>query len=213
MCNFSCEFLPNIVFEFIFRNVQIKNNIFKNKIELSFKTIEESSEKTKQDIYSQLGPYLANPYYYEHLLKIENSEELRSKQFLEEINKNQIEILDSEEKMADIFYRRMTNNFEALTTILDNFIFEEEYISLDDEEYFKERKDYNVLLKLKPENKGNLNLDSKRTFKKIYSGLNRNLLKVNYFEKYQDFIVNNPLLGSNNNFFLFLIFIFFIFIF
>jgi len=139
---------------------------------------------------------LANPYYFENLVKIENNEVVRSIDFLEEINKNQIEILDNEEKMADLFYKRMTNNFEALTTIFDNFIFEEEYISLDDEEYFKERKDYNTLLKLKPENKGNLNLDSKRTFKKIYIGLDRNLIKVNYFERFQDFIVTNPLLGS-----------------
>jgi hypothetical protein len=51
-------------------------------------------------------------------------------------------------------------------------------------------------LKLKPENKGNLNLDSKRTFKKIYAGINRNLLKVNYYEKYNDFIENDPLVGS-----------------
>jgi len=174
----------------------LKNNIFRNKIELNFKSIEDSSEKTKQVIYSQLGPYLANPYYHENLAKIETNEEQRSKQFLEEINKNQIEILDNEEKTVDVFYRRITNNFEVFTTILDNFIFEEEYISLDDEEYFKERKDYNILLKLKPENKGNLNLDSKRTFKKIYSGLNRNLLRVNYFEKYHDFIVNNPLITS-----------------
>jgi len=115
---------------------------------------------------------------------------------LEEINQNQINLLENEEKMADNFYKRMINNFEALTTILDNFIFEEEYISLDDEEYFKERKDYNTLLKLKPENKGNLNMDSKRTFKKIYFGLNRYLLKINYYEKYQDFIVNNALLAS-----------------
>lgn len=139
---------------------------------------------------------MANPYYFENLVKIENNEVVRSIDFLEEINKNQIEILDNEEKMADLFYKRMTNNFEALTTIFDNFIFEEEYISLDDEEYFKERKDYNTLLKLKPENKGNLNLDSKRTFKKIYIGLDRNLIKVNYFERFQDFIVTNPLLGS-----------------
>lgn len=105
--------------------------------------------------------------------------------------------MENEEKIADLFYRRITNNFEALTTILDNFIFEEEYISLDDEEYFKQRKDYNTLLKLKPENKGNLNMDSKRTFKKIYIGLDKNLLKINYLEKYQDFILNNSLLASN----------------
>lgn len=172
--------------------------MFKNKIEINFKSIEDNSEKTKQEIYSQLGPYLANPYYHENLVKIETSEELRSKQFLEEINHNQINILENEEKMSDIYYKKMTNNFEALTTIFDNFIFEEEYISLDDEEYFKERKDYNTLLKLKPENKGNLNMDSKRTFKKIYFGLNRNLLKINYYEKYQDFILNNPILASNN---------------
>ena len=166
---------------------------------MNFKNIEDNSEKTKQEIYSQLGPYLANPYYYENLVRIETSEEFRSKQFLEEINQNQINILENEEKMADTFYKRMTNNFEALTTILDNFIFEEEYISLDDEEYFKERKDYNSLLKLKPENKGNLNMDSKRTFKKNYYGLNRNLLKINYYEKYHYFIINNELLASNNN--------------
>ncbi len=173
---------------------------------MNFKNIEENSEKTKQEIYSQLGPYLANPYYYENLIKIETSEELRSKQFLEEINQNQINILENEEKMADFFYKRMTNNFEAMTTILDNFIFEEEYISLDDEEYFKQRKDYNTLLKLKPDNKGNLNMDSKRTFKKIYLGLNRNLLKINYYEKYQDFILNNSIIASNQSYYLYLSF-------
>jgi len=164
---------------------------------MNFKIIEENSEKKKEEIYSQLGPYLANPYYYENLVRIELSEESRSKQFLEEINQNQLYLLENEEKMADIYIKRITNNFEALTTIFDNFIFEEEYISLDDEEYFKQRKDYNTLLKLKPENKGNLNMDSKRTFKKIYSGLDRNLLKINYFEKYQDFIINNALISKN----------------
>lgn len=171
--------------------------ILKNKIEKEFKVIEESSERTKQGIYSQLGPYLANPHYFDHLRKIEIQENERSDNFINEINKNQVEVLQNEENFAGTFYQRLTNNFEAFTSILDNFIFEEEYISLDDEEYFKERKDYNTLLKLKPENKGNLNLDSKRTFKKIYEGIDRNLLKVNYYEKYNDFMNNDPLVESN----------------
>lgn len=190
-----------MVFESIFKNIHLRNLLFKNKLESNFNKIKENSEKTKLDIYKQLGPYLANPYYSEFLEKIEKSEENRSLVFLEEINRNQVLLLENEEKIADTFYKRMTNNFEALTTILDNFIYEEEYISLDDEEYFKERKDYNTLLKLKRENKGNLNLDSKRTFKKIYAGLNKNLLKVNYFEKYKDFIVTCPSVSSKLLFF------------
>lgn len=180
----------------MYKNAYLNNKNLKNKIESDFKIIEESSEKTKQEIYDQLGPYLANPYYFEHLNKIEIRENERSENFINEINKNQVEILQNEENFAGTFFKRITNNFEAFTSVLDNFIFEEEYISLDDEEYFKERKDYNTLLKLKPENKGNLYLDSKRTFKKIYMGINRNLLKVNYYEKYNDFMDNDPLVAS-----------------
>ena len=81
--------------------------------------------------------------------------------------------------------------------LFDNFIFEEEFISLGDEEYFKKREEYNNLLKLKnsleDKDKANVkggndiskyDLDSKRTFKKTYKGINYQQGKINYYEKF-----------------------------
>jgi hypothetical protein len=58
-----------------------------------------------------------------------------------------------------------------------------------DEEFLKERKDYNFLLKLKQQNKTGIDLNTKRAFKKIYQGIDRTQLKINFMEKYQPIIV------------------------
>ena len=88
-------------------------------------------------------------------------------------------------------------------TLFDNSIFEEEIISLGDEEYFKERQNYNQLLKLKETLKEKANpggdkkagvktqidtskyaLDSKRTYKKNYKGINDKEGKINYYNTF-----------------------------
>jgi hypothetical protein len=105
------------------------------------------------------------------------------------LNQTQLSLIDIEEKIGEEFLRRINNNFEALLILFDNFIFEEEFVALGDEEYFKERKGYNELNKLKSDGKLGFNLDSKRTFKKIYQGLDRNKLKINYYEKFHTVVV------------------------
>ena len=99
-------------------------------------------------------------------------------------------------------------------TLFDNFIFEEEFISLGDEEYFKKRENYNQLLKLKetleektlgdgnkkPADKkgGDLSkydLESKRKFKKQFKGINFKNGKINYYDMFtkivKDYVENS----------------------
>ncbi len=160
-----------------------------------FESIFKNSESVKKKLNDTLGPYLANPYYESTLNQIKNEELDRSKRISSEINLKQLALIESEEKNAIDFCKKIINNFEVLVTLFDNFIFEEDFIILGDEEYFKQRKDYNFLCKLKIENKGNLNLDSKRSFKKFFSGIDKNLIKVNLFEKFnpltQNLLQNN----------------------
>ena len=161
----------------------------------SFKKSEENSEELKKELHKKLGPYLANPSYKNTLDEIDMKENERRKNYLGEINKSQFILLENEEKIAIQLMYSLLNNFEAMSSLFDNFIFEEDFIQLGDEEYFKQRKDYNFLLKLKSENKSNLNLDSRRTFKKIFTGLDRNRLKINFLEKFKksamEFIQSN----------------------
>jgi hypothetical protein len=131
-----------------------------------------------------MGPYLANPYYAENLKEVEQLEETRKQNFNKILNENQYKLFEQEEKSAEEFSKKILNNFESLVVLFDNFIFEEEYTSLGDEEYLRQKKDFNFLLKLKSENKQNLDLNSKRTFKKIYPGLDKAKLKINYFERF-----------------------------
>jgi len=151
-----------------------------------FRKSQETSNILKSELNLKLGPYLANPYYKQTLDEIDSKEFNRRKNNLTEINKCQFNLLENEEKNSSQYLSYLLTNFEALLSLFDNFIFDEDFIQLGDEEYFKQRKDYNFLLKLKNENKPNLNLDSKRTFKKIYSGLDRNKLKINFYEKFKN---------------------------
>ncbi len=173
--------------EFIFLHSNLTKKINYQTLFNDFSLSQGKSESVKKDLNSQLGPYLANPYYTTTLQGIELKELERQKTFSVVVDKKQFELVESEEKFSQLFNKRIINNFETLILLFDNFIFEEEFISLGDEEYFKEKRDYNFLLKLKSENKNNLNLDSKRTFKKIYGGVDRNKLKINFYERFKNF--------------------------
>ena len=52
-------------------------------------------------------------------------------------------------------------------------------------------------MKLKPDFKSNLNLNNKKTYKKIYLGLDKNLLKINYYEKFNE--VSKKIIESIKN--------------
>ena len=166
------------------------NNKTMMNLESEFEFELVKSEKTQKVIGNEIGPYLANPHYLNKLEEFEKIERERHDSLIDKINKTQFNLIENEEKNADEFFKRLNNNFEAFIILFDNFIFEEEFISLGDEEYFKERKDYNFLLKLKSENKPGLNLDSKRTFKKIFNGLDKSKVKINNFKKFKELAIN-----------------------
>jgi hypothetical protein len=181
--------VPAAIMEYIYNVAIFNEKDLLNQFELKFNTDTKNSENSKKELNTNLGPYLANPYYKENLLQKENAEKARQKLFLDKLNQMQLSVIDCEEKLAEEFVKRVNNNFEALMLLFDNFIFEEEFVALGDEEYFKERKDYNELNKLKVENRSGLNMDSKRTFKKIYLGIDKSKLKINYYEKFNAFVV------------------------
>ena len=167
-----------------------------------------------QDLKSKLdtviGPYLANPFYSNELNKLDSDEKLRSEKFLYVFNETQFNLLLNEETNSNEFIIRLLNNFKSLLILFDNFIFEEEYIILGDEEYFKVRENYNELLKLKDniekmnnnqtdpkknvknnnQDENKYDLDSKRTFKKVFQGLNYNKGKINYYKYFEKLIKN-----------------------
>jgi hypothetical protein len=187
--------IPGIVYEAIYLQNLFSKSIGNSNLKKDFELTLKNSESIKKKLNDTLGPYLANPYYGSTLNQIQNEEIDRSQKISADINTKQLALIENEEKNAIEFCKKIINNFEVLVTLFDNFIFEEDFIILGDEEYFKERKDYNFLCKLKTENKGNINLDSKRAFKKFYSGIDKNLIKVNLFEKFnhltQNLLQNN----------------------
>ena len=159
----------------------------------------------------KLGPYLANPYFSTDLEKFESKNNERNINYLKSLNETQFNLITNEEESSKNFIIRILNNFGALMTLFDNFIFEEEFISLGDEEYFSKRENYNELLKLKdeideinnpkgdggkkpPQGKGGdiskYDLESKRTFKKNYKGINYTEGKINYYEKFNKEVKN-----------------------
>ena len=170
------------------------------------------SDEIQDDLNKNLGPYLSNPLYINILHDLDSKEKQRNEKFLNVINETQFNLLLNEETNSNEFIIRLLNNFKSLLILFDNFIFEEEYIILGDEEYFKVRENYNELLKLKDNiekinenpdatgNKKNVNnnkltsadfdLDSKRTFKKIFKGLNYNKGKINYYKYFENLIKN-----------------------
>jgi hypothetical protein len=185
----------------------MNNNEIK-KITNEYKKEKKLSEKTKKELSSILGPYLANPYYLEKLNEMDNTELKRKEDYIKKLNETQYNLIVNEEEKSNAFTIRLLNNFACLLTLFDNFIFEEEFISLGDEEYFKKRQNYNELLKLKDAienmnndpgdaggkkggNKNNydasqFDLDSKRTFKKVYKGINFKDGKIDYYSLFTD---------------------------
>ena len=186
-----------------------------NEIMDLFTNSKELSDKTKNDLNIKLGPYLANPFFSKELLVIETTDNERNTNYVKSINETQFNLIQNEEENSKNFTIRLLNNFAALMTLFDNFIFEEEFISLGDEEYFKKREDFNQLLKLKetleeksgagdgkkPADKkgaGDLSkydLESKRTFKKMFKGLNYKNGKINYYDMFnkivKDYVENS----------------------
>jgi hypothetical protein len=175
-----------------------------------FNKEKENSDKIKDELKTKLGPYLANPLYAKDLSSFETKDTERNTTFIKSINETQFNLIQNEEECSKNFTTRLLNNFACLMTLFDNFIFEEEFISLGDEEYFKERENYNQLLKLKDALDEKLNagqdgkknvqsgknavdiskydLESKRTFKKLFKGINFKEGKINYYDIFQKIV-------------------------
>ena len=205
--------IPEPLIKFIFLNNNFNTENKRNEIELNFQKEKKISDEIQDDLNKNLGPYLSNPLYINILHDLDSKEKQRNEKFLNVINETQFNLLLNEETNSNEFIIRLLNNFKSLLILFDNFIFEEEYIILGDEEYFKVRENYNELLKLKdniekinenPDATGNkknvsnnnkltsadFDLDSKRTFKKIFKGLNYNKGKINYYKYFENLIKN-----------------------
>ena len=204
--------IPECIIKFIFGYSSLMNNNEIKKLTGEFLSSKRTSEKTKKELSAILGPYLANPYYLDKLNEMDNTEMKRNEDFVKKVNETQYNLIVNEEENSKSFTIRLLNNFACLLTLFDNFIFEEEFISLGDEEYFKKRENYNELLKLKAAieemgqsgqdagkkggNKGGnldasaFDLDSKRTFKKVYKGINFKDGKIDYYTLFTDTVKN-----------------------
>lgn len=177
--------LGKIIFEYItFNSLNNLNTVFNQKKD-EFKKSLIKSDNLKKEVNSKLSSHLANPYYLEEYNNLKKKEGDRSLELQNIINNTQITLLIALETNADNYYKRLINNFECLTVLFDNLIFEEEYIDLGDKNDFKTQLDYNFLLKIKDLNK-ETDLKSKRSIKKIAIGLDKKMLKVNYYERFKD---------------------------
>ena len=209
--------IPECVYKFIFGYSNMTNNNQINEIMDKFNKSKDQCEKIKKDLNIKLGPYLANPFYSKDLNDFEEKDNKRNEDYIKNINETQFNLIQNEEDSSKNFTTRTLNNFASLMTLFDNFIFEEEFISLGDEEYFKERENYNQLLKLRDalEEKANpgggdakkaggakaavdiskYDLESKRTFKKLFKGLNYKDGKINYYDMFtkliKDYVENS----------------------
>ena len=203
--------IPEAVFKFIYGHMNMNNSKKTNEIIQNFDKNKNINEKTKNELRMKLGPYLANPYFLTELDNLEAKDNERNTDYIKAINETQLNLITKEEESSKNFITRILNNFACLMTLFDNFIFEEEFISLGDEEYFKKREGYNELLKLKDaldeknnpqadskkaapsKGSGDLSkydLESKRTFKKNYKGINYREGKINYYEKFNNEVKN-----------------------
>ena len=207
--------IPACVIKFIYSHSNMTVTGKTEEILASFTSSKELSDKIKNDLNIKLGPYLANPFFSKELSSIETTDTERSTNYIKSINETQFNLIQTEEENSKNFTTRLLNNFAALMTLFDNFIFEEEFISLGDEEYFKKRENYNQLLKLKEtleeknmtgDGKKNVDkkgmgdlskydLESKRTFKKQFKGLNFKNGKINYYDMFnrivKDYVENS----------------------
>ena len=205
--------IPEAVYKFIYGYLSMNNANKTNELMNNFEKNKADSEKIKNELKMKLGPYLANPYFTTDLEKFEAKDNERNTNYLKSLNETQFNLITNEEELSKNFIIRILNNFGSLMTLFDNFIFEEEFISLGDEEYFKNRENYNELLKLRDEidEKNNpqgdggkkqaqgkgvgdlskYDLESKRTFKKNYKGINYTEGKINYYEKFNKEVKNS----------------------
>ena len=200
--------IPLCVFKFIFGYSNLTCSNKTNEMMNLFNKAKDNSDKIKDELKIKLGPYLANPLYSKDLSSFETKDTERNISFIKSINETQFNLIQNEEESSKNFTIRLINNFACLMTLFDNFIFEEEFISLGDEEYFKNRQNYNQLLKLKDtiDEKANLgdgkknvqgknaidinkyDLSSKRTFKKLFKGINYKEGKINYYDMFQKLV-------------------------
>ena len=200
--------IPSCIIKFIYSHSNMTLTKKTSEIMELFNNSKEQSDKTKNDLNIKLGPYLANPFYSKELSSFEATDTERSTNYVKSINETQFNLIQTEEENSKNFTTRLLNNFAALMTLFDNFIFEEEFISLGDEEYFKKRENYNQLLKLKEtleektgagdakkvaDKKGigdlsKYDLESKRTFKKMFKGLNFKNGKINYYDMFNKLV-------------------------
>ena len=202
--------IPSCVFKFIFGYSNMVCTGKTNEIMNIFNIAKENSDNIKDELKAKLGPYLANPLYSKDLSSLEAKDTERNTNFIKSINETQFNLIQNEEESSKNYTTRLLNNFACLMTLFDNFIFEEEFISLGDEEYFKKRQDYNQLLKLKDALDEKLNagqdgkknvqsgknaidiskydLEAKRTFKKLFKGINLKEGKINYYDMFQKMV-------------------------
>ena len=202
--------IPSCVFKFIYGHSNMVCSGKTNEIMNIFNKEKENSDKIKDELKTKLGPYLANPLYAKDLSSFETKDTERNTNFIKSINETQFNLIQNEEECSKNFTTRLLNNFACLMALFDNFIFEEEFISLGDEEYFKKRENYNQLLKLKEALDEKLNsgqdgkknvqsgknavdiskydLESKRTFKKLFKGINFKEGKINYYDIFQKIV-------------------------
>ena len=204
--------IPEAVYKFIYSHMSMNNSNKTNELLQNFEKNKNISEKIKNELNMKLGPYLANPSFSTELENFENKDNERHTNYIKEINETQFNLITNEEEISKNFTIRILNNFACLLTLFDNFIFEEEFISLGDEEYYKKREGYNDLLKLRdaleekenPQGDGKkggggkgtadlskYDLESKRTFKKNYKGINYKEGKINYYEKFNKEVKNS----------------------
>ena len=205
--------IPAAVYKFIYGHLSMNNSNKTHELLMNFEKNKTESEKIKSELKMKLGPYLANPYFSTDLEKFETKNNERNTNYLKALNETQFNLITNEEELSKNFIIRILNNLGSLMTLFDNFIFEEEFISLGDEEYFAKRENYNELLKLResideknnpqgdggkkaPQGKGGgdlskYDLDSKRTFKKNYKGINYTEGKINYYEKFNKEVKNS----------------------
>ncbi len=202
--------IPSCVFKFIFGYSNMVCTGKTNEIMNIFNIAKENSDNIKDELKAKLGPYLANPLYSKDLSSLEAKDTERNINFIKSINETQFNLIQNEEESSKNYTTRLLNNFACLMTLFDNFIFEEEFISLGDEENFKKRQDYNQLLKLKDALDEKLNagqdgkknvqsgknaidinkydLEAKRTFKKLFKGINLKEGKINYYDMFQKMV-------------------------
>ncbi len=91
----------------------------------------DENNKIIKEIYLQLKPDLASPYYAKELEQILEKEEKRHNSHYDTINNYQIKFIENEEKFANDYYFRSIINFQAFILIFDSVIINEDIVKLD----------------------------------------------------------------------------------